>query len=103
MAEGQKLPFKTKHAFELVSSLIEIPKRKKEIPGEISKLEAELKQKPNDKYIQSQIKSLKGELEKIKDFKGEIKFKPNKELKGKVVTLKSLKKMWALNSRKCIG
>jgi heterodisulfide reductase subunit D len=86
MVEGQELPFKTKHAFELVSSLIEIPKRKKEIPKEILELEAKLKEKPNDKYIQSQIKSLKAELEEIKDFKGEIKFKPNKELKGKVVT-----------------
>ncbi|MFW9898649.1 MAG: (Fe-S)-binding protein [Candidatus Thorarchaeota archaeon] len=41
MAEGEKLPFKTKHAFELITELIE---------------------------------------------KGKIKFKPNKELKGKVIT-----------------
>jgi heterodisulfide reductase subunit D len=86
MAEGQKLPFKTKHAFELVADLIEIPRRKKEIPNQISKLEEKLKAKPDDKYAQRELISLKEELEKIKSFKGEIKFKPNKELKGKVVT-----------------
>jgi heterodisulfide reductase subunit D len=86
MPENEKLPFKTKHAFELVADLIEIPRRKREIPNQISELEEKLKQKPSDKYIQGQLKSLKAELEKTKSFNGEIKFKPNKELKGKVVT-----------------
>lgn len=85
MAEGGNLPFKTQHAFELISSLIAIPKKKKEIPAEIDALKKKLKDKP-DKRVEAQLKRLEAELDKLKDFHGEIKFKPNKELKGKVVT-----------------
>ncbi len=85
MPAGEKLPFKTQHAFELISSLISIPKKKREIPAEIDALKKKLKDKP-DKRIEGQIKRLEAEYSKIKEFKGEIKFKPNKELKGKVVT-----------------
>ncbi|MHA1105205.1 MAG: (Fe-S)-binding protein [Promethearchaeota archaeon] len=85
MAEGEKLPFKTQHAFELISSLIAIPKKKKEIPAEIDALKKKLKDKP-DKRVEAQIKRLEAELDKLKDFHGEIKFKPNKELKGKIMT-----------------
>jgi len=85
MAKGEKLPFKTQHAFELISSLISIPKKKIEIPAEIDALKKQLKNKP-DKRVEAQIKRLEAELVKIQEFHGEIKFKPNKELKGKVVT-----------------
>jgi heterodisulfide reductase subunit D len=85
MPEGEKLPFKTQHAFELISDLISIPKKKKELPGKIEELKKKLKAKP-DRRVEAELKSLEAEYERIKDFKGEIKFKPNKELKGKVVT-----------------
>jgi heterodisulfide reductase subunit D len=85
MAEGEKLPFKTQHAFELISDLISIPKKKKELPGKIDELKKKLKAKP-DRRLEAELKGLEAEYAKIKDFKGEIKFKPNKELKGKVVT-----------------
>jgi heterodisulfide reductase subunit D len=85
MPEGEKLPFKTQHAFELISSLIAIPKKKKEIPAEIDTLKKSLKDKP-DKRVEAQLKRLEAEYNKLKEFHGEIKFKPNKELKGKVVT-----------------
>jgi heterodisulfide reductase subunit D len=85
MAEGETLPFKTQHAFELISDLISVPKKKKELPGKIDELKKKLKAKP-DKRLEAELKSLEAEYERIKDFKGEIKFKPNKELKGKVVT-----------------
>jgi len=80
-----KIPFETKHAFELISDLIAIPKKKKELPAKIEELKGKLKDKP-DKRLERQLKGMEAELERIKDFKGEIKFKPNKELKGKVVT-----------------
>ena len=83
MSEGEKLPFKTQHAFELISSLISYPKKKKELPGQIEELKKKLKE---NKRLQRDIERLEAEYEKVKDFKGEIKFKPNKELKGKVVT-----------------
>jgi Fe-S oxidoreductase len=85
MAEGEKLPFKTQHAFELISDLISVPKKKKELPGKIDELKKKLKAKP-DRRLEAELKGLEAEYAKIKDFKGEIKFKPNKELKGKVVT-----------------
>jgi len=85
MPEGEKLPFKTQHAFELISSLISIPKKKKELPAEIDALKKKLKEKP-DKRVEAQIKRLEAEYAKLNEFKGEIKFKPNKELKGKIVT-----------------
>lgn len=85
MPEGEKLPFKTQHAFELISSLIAIPKKKKEILAEIDTLKKSLKDKP-DKRVEAQLKRLEAEYNKLKEFHGEIKFKPNKELKGKVVT-----------------
>jgi len=85
MPEGEKLPFKTQHAFELISSLISIPKKKREIPAEIDTLKKSLKDKP-DKRVEAQLKRLEAEYNKLKEFHGEIKFKPNKELKGKVVT-----------------
>jgi heterodisulfide reductase subunit D len=85
MPEGEKLPFKTQHAFELISDLISVPKKKKELPGKIDELKKKLKAKP-DRRLEAELKGLEAEYEKIKDFKGEIKFKPNKELKGKVVT-----------------
>ncbi|MFW9937968.1 MAG: heterodisulfide reductase-related iron-sulfur binding cluster, partial [Candidatus Thorarchaeota archaeon] len=47
----------------------------------------ELKKKVKEnKRLQREIDRLEAEYEKVKDFIGEIKFKPNKELKGKVVT-----------------
>jgi heterodisulfide reductase subunit D len=85
MPEGEKLPFKTQHAFELISDLISIPKKKRELPVKIDDLKKKLKTKP-DRRLEAELKGLEAEYEKIKDFKGEIKFKPNKELKGKVVT-----------------
>ncbi|MHA1669036.1 MAG: (Fe-S)-binding protein [Promethearchaeota archaeon] len=85
MAEGEELPFITQHAFELISSLIAIPKKKKEIPAEIDALKKKLKGKP-DKRVEAQIKRLEAELDKLNDFRGEIKFKPNKELKDKILT-----------------
>lgn len=85
MPEGEKLPFKTQHAFELISDLISIPKKKREIPGKIEELKKKLKAKPG-KRVEAELKGLEAEYERIKDFKGEIQFKPNKELKGKVVT-----------------
>ncbi len=85
MPEGEELPFKTQHAFELISDLISVPKKKKELPGKIDEIKKKLKAKP-DKRLEAELKGLEAEYERIKDFKGEIKFKPNKELKGKVVT-----------------
>jgi heterodisulfide reductase subunit D len=85
MAAGEKLGFKTKHAFELVADLIKIPQKKKELPTKIDSLKKKLKEKP-DKRIEAEVKGLEAELESLSNFKGEIKFKPNKELKGKVVT-----------------
>lgn len=84
MDEG-KLPFDTKHAFELISDLISIPKKKKEYPTKIAELEEKLKGKA-DRRMEGQLKRMKAEMEKIKNVKGEIKFKPNKDLKGKIVT-----------------
>ncbi|NHJ24264.1 MAG: (Fe-S)-binding protein [Candidatus Lokiarchaeota archaeon] len=81
----EKLPFKTMHAFELISDLISIPQRKKELPVKIDSLKKKLKEKP-DKRIEAELKALEADYEKLSKFEGEIKFKPNKDLKGKVVT-----------------
>jgi len=77
----ENLPFKTMHAFELVSKLISIPKNKPELENQIK----ELKSKTDDRS-KKMVKTLEEEHNKIKDLNAEITFKPNKELKGKVVT-----------------
>jgi len=83
MVGEQELPFKTQHAFELISNLISIPKNKRELSRKIEELK---KQGKDNKRIKAELEKLEAKYEKIKDFMGEIKFKPNKELKGKIVT-----------------
>ena len=79
MAED-KLPFKTMHAFELISKLISIPARKKELES------YNKDSKPSPKDSRKKPEELEKEYNKIKEIKAEIKFKPSKELKGKVIT-----------------
>ncbi|MFX0058778.1 MAG: (Fe-S)-binding protein [Candidatus Hodarchaeota archaeon] len=80
MAEG-KLPFKTMHAFELISKMISLPSEKAGLEASIK----ELKSKTDDRS-KKELKRLEEKYNMIKGLKGELKFKPNKELKGKVVT-----------------
>lgn len=83
---GEDLPFITKHAFELISELISIPQKKKEYPAQIKDLTKKLEKDPKSRRLKASIEALESEYDKIKDLKGEIKFKSNKELKDKVVT-----------------
>ncbi len=86
MGEGEELPFITKHAFELISEMISIPQKKREYPGQIKELKAKLNKDPDNRRLKATLEDLEAEYNQIKDLTGEIKFKPNKELKGKKVT-----------------
>lgn len=76
-----KLPFKTMHAFEIISKLVSLPEEKAKLEASIKELKTK-----TDARSKKELERLEQQYEAIKNCKGEIKFKPNKELKGKVVT-----------------
>jgi heterodisulfide reductase subunit D len=68
-------------AFELVSKLISLPNERLALESSIKELKSK-----SDARSKKELERLEKRYEVVKDIKGEIKFKPNKELKDKVVT-----------------
>ena len=75
------MPFKTMHAFELVSKLISLPNEKLALETSIKELKSK-----SDARSKTELERLEKRYGLIKDIQGAIKFKPNKDLKGKIVT-----------------